>query len=170
MKKLFTAFVAAGCILLAPVQAGAETAKNIALEINAPSCILLEAQSGDILYEKNAGEKHYPASVTKLMTLVLACEAVEQGEVALTDVVTTSKEAASMGGSQVYLFEGEQRSLQEMLVAIAVGSGNDASYAVAEFLGGSCEGFVEQMNIRAAELGMKGTHFCNPHGLHEDEH
>lgn len=170
MKKILTAFVVAGCILLAPAQAGAEQTENTALNINAPACILLEAQSGDILYKKNADEKHYPASVTKLMTLVLACEAIENGDAELTDVVTTSKEAASMGGSQVYLFEGEQRSLEEMLIAVAVGSGNDASYAVAEFLSDSCQGFVQKMNDKAAELGMAGTHFCNPHGLHDDEH
>ena len=140
------------------------------LQIKGQSCILLDAQTGEILYSQNADLKWYPASVTKIMTLVLALEAVNDGRFRLEDIVTTSKEAADMGGSQVYLYEGEQRSLNEMLIAVAVGSGNDAAYAVAEFIAGSYNGFIEMMNKRAGELGMSDTNYVNPHGLHDENH
>lgn len=140
------------------------------LEINAKSYILVEGYSGDVLAAGNENEKQYPASTTKIMTLVLALEAVNDGKVSLEDTVTTSENAANMGGSQVYLYTGEQRTLDEMLVAVAVGSGNDASVAVAEFIGGSESAFVDMMNEKAAELGMSNTHFANPHGLHDDNH
>jgi len=140
------------------------------LGLTAKSALLLDAQSGDVLYELNSTEQAYPASCTKLMTLLLTLEAVEAGAISLEDTVTTSAEAASMGGSQVYLYDGEQRTVQDMLIAIAVGSGNDASYAMAEYVGGSYEHFIELMNKRAAELGMTGTHFVNPHGLHDADH
>ena len=139
-------------------------------EINAPAYVLMEPQSGEILAAANADAKRFPASTTKIMTLVLALEAVERGDANLEDNVTTSEYAASMGGSQVYLYVGETRTLQEMLVAVAVGSGNDASVAVAEHIGGSVGNFVDMMNKRAAELGMTGTHYANPHGLHDAEH
>ena len=140
------------------------------LRILGQSCILIDAQTGEILYSQNADLQWYPASVTKIMTLVLALEAVNDGRFKPEDIVTTSKEAADMGGSQVYLYEGEQRSLYEMLIAVAVGSGNDAAYAVAEFIGGSHNGFIEMMNKRAGELGMSGTNYVNPHGLHDENH
>lgn len=140
------------------------------LAINAPAYVLMEAESGEILAAQDEKTRRYPASTTKIMTLTLALEAVARGEATLDDVVTTSEYAASMGGSQVYLYAGEQRTLKEMLIAVAVGSGNDASVAVAEHLGGSVGNFVELMNTRAAELGMTGTHYANPHGLHDAEH
>ncbi|MBQ1502228.1 MAG: D-alanyl-D-alanine carboxypeptidase [Firmicutes bacterium] len=140
------------------------------LELNCKSALLIDGESGDILYEQNSSERCYPASVTKLMTMTLILEAVEDGTISLDDTVTVSEEAASMGGSQVYLYAGEQRTVDEMLVAIAVGSGNDAAYAMAEYLGGTAAGFAEMMNRRAAELGMNDTHFVNPHGLHDDDH
>ena len=140
------------------------------LRILGQSCILIDAQTGEILYSQNVDLQWYPASVTKIMTLVLALEAVNDGRFKPEDIVTTSKEAADMGGSQVYLYEGEQRSLHEMLIAVAVGSGNDAAYAVAEFIGGSHNGFIEMMNKRAGELGMSGTNYVNPHGLHDENH
>jgi D-alanyl-D-alanine carboxypeptidase (penicillin-binding protein 5/6) len=139
-------------------------------KIDAAAYVLMAADSGEILASYNADAKRYPASTTKIMTLVLALEAVERGEVSLEDTVTTSEYAASMGGSQVYLYAGETRTLHEMLIAIAVGSGNDASVAVAEHIGGSVGNFVDMMNKRAAELGMTGTHYANPHGLHDPEH
>lgn len=164
-KKSWLVVLAALC-LLCPNLAWAAAAP----EINAPAYLLMEAQSGEILASANADARRYPASTTKIMTLVLALEAVERGEASLEDNVTTSEYAASMGGSQVYLYVGETRTLQEMLVAVAVGSGNDASVAVAEHIGGSVGNFVDMMNKRAAELGMTGTHYANPHGLHDPEH
>ena len=140
------------------------------LDLTSKAAVLVDGASGDILYQENADLQCYPASVTKIMTLVLALEAVERGEASLEDQVVTSELAASMGGSQVYLYTGETRTLDEMLIAVSVGSGNDASVAVAEHIGGSLEQFVERMNQRAQELGMTGTHFVNPHGLHDAEH
>lgn len=160
--------VAVLCLLMWGLACGVAIAED--LSINAPAYVLMEADSGEILAEHNADAKRYPASTTKIMTLTLALEAVSRGEASLDDVVTTSEYAASMGGSQVYLYAGEQRSLREMLIAVAVGSGNDASVAVAEHIGGSLGNFVEMMNRRAQELGMTGTHYANPHGLHDAEH
>ncbi|MBQ2887987.1 MAG: D-alanyl-D-alanine carboxypeptidase [Firmicutes bacterium] len=138
--------------------------------LDAEAYVLMAADSGEILAASNADAKRYPASTTKIMTMVLALEAVARGEAQLDDIVTTSEYAASMGGSQVYLYPGETRTLEEMLIAVAVGSGNDASVAVAEHIGGTMGSFVEMMNKRAAELGMTGTHYANPHGLHDAEH
>lgn len=164
MKKLISVCIVICSLFLSPC-AFANT-----LDMKTKACILLDGVTGTVLYEENAEEKLYPASVTKLMTLVLALEAVENGTVSLEDTVTTSEYAASMGGSQVFLYPGETRTLHEMLIAIAVGSGNDASVAVAEFLGGSVENFVAMMNKRAQELGMKNTNYVNPHGLHDENH
>ena len=138
--------------------------------LNCKSAILLDGSSGAVLYEMNSEQKAYPASVTKIMTLTLSLEAVQSGTVSLDDMVMVSEEAASMGGSQVFLYPGETRTVDEMLVAIAVGSGNDAAYAMAEFIGGTYDSFISMMNEKAAELGMTGTHFVNPHGLHDPEH
>lgn len=138
--------------------------------LDAAAYVLMAADSGEILAASNADARRYPASTTKIMTMVLALEAVARGEAQLDDTVTTSEYAASMGGSQVYLYPGETRTLEEMLIAVAVGSGNDASVAVAEHIGGTMGSFVEMMNKRAADLGMTGTHYANPHGLHDAEH
>lgn len=165
MKKLVMVCVMIGSFLFSSCAFASDT-----LDMKTKACILLDGVTGTVLYEENAGEKLYPASVTKIMTLVLALEAVENGTVSLDDTVTTSEYAASMGGSQVFLYPGETRTLHEMLIAIAVGSGNDASVAVAEFLGGSVDNFVAMMNQRAKELGMNNTHFANPHGLHDENH
>lgn len=165
IKGIWVLLVLAALILLPASSALAED-----LEINGAACILIEPQSGQVLYEENADAKWYPASVTKIMTLVLALEAVDKGQISLTDNVTTSEEAASMGGSQVYLYTGEVRTVNEMLIAVAVGSGNDASVALAEHVSGSLNGFVELMNEKARELGMTGTKFANPHGLHDANH
>ncbi len=134
------------------------------------SAELLDGRSGAVLYAQNAAEICYPASVTKLMTLVLTLEAVNDGRIAPDDVVTVSDAAAAMGGSQVYLYAGEQRTVDEMLIAIAVGSGNDAAYAMAEYVGGTYDNFIRMMNEKAQALGMQNTHFVNPHGLHDAEH
>ncbi|MCR4962989.1 MAG: D-alanyl-D-alanine carboxypeptidase [Firmicutes bacterium] len=158
--------------LAAPDTPADETEVQVADELlsDCRSAILLDGASGDVLYEQNADLQCYPASVTKLMTLILILEAVDNGSISLEDTVSVSEAAAAMGGSQVYLYPGEQRTVNEMLIAIAVGSGNDAAYAMAEFVGGSYEHFIEMMNQKAAALGMDGTHFVNPHGLHDPEH
>jgi len=155
-------------ILFTAEPAQAEDSTDFSL--NCKSALLLDGESGAVLFEQNPSEQCYPASVTKIMTLVLILEAVEHGTVSLDDTVTVSRDAASMGGSQVYLYEGETRTVEEMIIAIAVGSGNDAAYAMAEYIGGGYDNFISMMNARAAELGMTKTHFVNPHGLHDENH
>lgn len=135
--------------------------------INAKSGILMEASTGEVLYEQNANERLQIASVTKVMTMLLIMEAIDSGKISLDDMVTTSEYAASMGGSQVFLEVGEQMSVNDMLKAIAVASGNDAAVAMAEFISGSEGAFVEKMNKRASELGCENTHFINCNGLDE---
>lgn len=135
--------------------------------VKGASGILIEASTGDVLYEWNPDERLQIASVTKTMTLLLIMEALESGKIQLTDMVTTSENAASMGGSQVFLEIGEQMSVDDMLKAIAVSSGNDAAVAMAEHIGGTHEAFVETMNERASALGCNNTHFINCTGLDE---
>lgn len=135
------------------------------IETTAESAILIDAATGKILYEKDAHKELPPASVTKLMTLLVASEAIEMGKVKLTDIVTASEKACSLGGSQIYLEPGEKFSLEEMLIAIAVGSANDGCVAVAEHIYGTHEEFVDVMNKRAQELGLKNTNFVNSYGL-----
>ena len=137
--------------------------------VSAPSAILMEQSSGQVLYELNADEKMHIASVTKTMTLLLIMEALSQGKIKYTDMVTTSEYASSMGGSQVFLETGEQMTVEDMVKAIAVASGNDASVAMAEFISGTESAFVEKMNEKAMELGAKNTHFINCNGLDETE-
>ncbi|MDO4581078.1 MAG: D-alanyl-D-alanine carboxypeptidase family protein [Bacillota bacterium] len=166
MRKIIFFAVCALLLCAAPPAAAAADIP----QFDAQSALLLDGASGQVLFEQNADAKCYPASVTKIMTLALILEAVNSGAISKDDTVSVSEEAAAMGGSQVYLYPGEVRSVDEMLIAIAVGSGNDASYAMAEFIGGTMAGFVQMMNDKAAELGMNDTHFVNPHGLHDDEH
>lgn len=135
--------------------------------VNAKSGILIEASTGEVLYELNADERLPIASVTKTMTMLLIMEAIDNGKIKLDDVVSTSEYAASMGGSQVFLEPGEQMSVNDMLKAVAVASGNDAAVAMAEFIGGTESAFVEMMNKRANELGAVNTHFINCNGLDE---
>ncbi len=135
--------------------------------ISAKSGILMEQSTGEVLYEQNPDERLQIASVTKTMTMLLIMEAIDSGKISLDDMVTTSEYAASMGGSQVFLEAGEQMSVDDMMKAIAVASGNDASVAMAEFISGSEAAFVENMNKRAAELGCINTHFVNCNGLDE---
>ncbi|WP_341473946.1 D-alanyl-D-alanine carboxypeptidase family protein [Desulfofundulus thermobenzoicus] len=135
------------------------------MDTTAESAVLMEAQSGQVLWSKNPDKELPMASVTKIMTLLLAVEAVEQGKVSLKDRVVASENAWEMGGSQIYLEPGEEFSFEEMLIAVAVGSANDASVAVAEHLMGSEEAFVEAMNQRAKKLGLQHTHFVNSTGL-----
>ena len=137
---------------------------------HARSAILIEADTGKVLYEKNANEQLPPASITKVMTLLLIMEAIERGEIKLTDKVRTSERAASMGGSQIFLQPGEEMTVEDMIKGIAIASGNDASVAMAEHLSGTEEAFVNSMNQRAKELGMKNTHFVNSNGLPAENH
>ena len=143
---------------------------NSVPEIKAKSLVLMEASTGEVLYENNSNEKLSPASVTKIMTLLLVIEAIDNGTISLSDIVTTSDHAASMGGSQIWLKPGEEMTVDELLKAAAVGSANDASVALAEYIAGSEEGFVALMNERAAELQMKNTCFKNACGLDEEGH
>lgn len=136
----------------------------------APSAILMEASTGNILYEKDADNKMAPASVTKIMTLLLIFEALDQGTIQLEDNVTVSEHAASMGGSQVFLEIGEAQTVDTMIKCIAVSSANDASVAMGEYIAGSEEAFVEKMNQKAKKLGMNNTHFVNCCGLDDDNH
>ena len=138
-------------------------------EITAPSAILLEASTGQVIYEKNATERRSPASITKIMTLLLIFEALSEGKVSLQDEVVTSAHAKSMGGSQVFLEEGETQTLETMIKCIVIASGNDASMAVAEHIAGSEADFVEKMNAKAAELGMVDTHFEDCCGLTDSD-
>lgn len=140
------------------------------LNLSAPSAILMEASTGKVLYEKDADVSLPPASVTKVMTLLLTMEAIDSGKLKYTDMITGSARAKSMGGSTIFLDEGESLSAEDMIKGIAVASGNDASVAMAEHLAGSVENFVDMMNKRAHQLGMKNTCFVNVNGLDADGH
>ncbi|NLW45102.1 MAG: D-alanyl-D-alanine carboxypeptidase [Syntrophomonadaceae bacterium] len=159
---LLTAMIA---VLCGPAVGAAE-----ALDITAESVILVDADSGKVLYQKNPDKRLPPASMTKLMTLVLGVEALRADRVEYDETVVASENAWRLGGSQIYLEPGEKMSYRDMMVAIAVGSANDACVAVAEHLEGSHEAFVEKMNKKAAELGMKNTHYVNSYGLHDPNH
>lgn len=143
-------------------------ANEVSLQLSSPSVILMEASTGTVLYEKNPDEVRSPASITKIMTLLLTFEALEKGRIKLEDEVSTSAHAKSMGGSQVFLEEGEVQTVDTMIKCITVASGNDASVAMAEFIAGSEEAFVQMMNEKAAELGMSNTHFLDCCGLSSD--
>ncbi len=166
MKKLLPLFLCF-LILVCPLSVFAE---NAALELSAKSAILIEPKTNSILYEKAPHDKLPPASVTKIMTMLLVMEGLDSGRFKLEDMVRTSPLAASMGGSQVFLEENEEMSVNDMLKAVAVASGNDAAVALAEFTAGSHEGFVQKMNERAKELGMRDTNFVNCNGLHDPNH
>lgn len=135
------------------------------LSLPCASAILMDAKTGTVIYEQNADAALPPASVTKIMTLLLVMEAIDAGKISLSDMVTVSANAASMGGSQVYLKEGESMSVEEMLKCVVIASANDCAVALAEYVAGSEEGFVSAMNQRAAELQMLNTHFENTNGL-----
>ena len=149
----------------APGAGSAIPVANFSGELDCKSAVLMDAATGTVLFEKNADEALPPASVTKVMTLLLVMEALDAGQYALTDMVTVSAHAASMGGSQVFLKEGETMSVEEMVKCVVISSANDCAVALAEFTAGSEESFVERMNTRAAELGLANTHFENTNGL-----
>lgn len=140
------------------------------MKVDAKAAVLMDADSGTILFSQNGDDRLPPASVTKVMTMLLAMDAIDQGRVSYSDMVTISERAASMGGSQMYMEPGEQHSLEDLMKGISMVSANDACVAVAEYLAGSVEIFVENMNAKAKELGMKNTHFVNTNGLPVAEH
>ena len=144
------------------------TVNTTAVSLTSPSAILMEASTGTVLFEKNPDEVRSPASITKIMTLLLTFEALEKGRIKLEDEVTTSTYAKSMGGSQVFLDEGEIQTVDTLIKCIAVASGNDASVAMAEYVAGSETEFVNMMNEKAAQLGMTNTHFLDCCGLSSD--
>ena len=141
-----------------------------ALEVSAPSAVLMEKETGTVLFAKDEHAKLEPASVTKVMTLLLTMEAIDAGILHYDDVITASAHACSMGGSQIWLEENEQMTVDDMLKAVCVVSANDCAVALAEAVAGSEDAFVERMNQRAAELGMTDTHFCNATGLPAEGH
>ena len=140
-------------------------AEEITPELNCESAILMEAATGTVLFEKDADKALPPASVTKIMTLLLTVEAIEKGVMKWDDKIAASANAASMGGSQIYLKEGEEMTVEDLVKSVVIASANDAAVALAEAVAGSEEVFVARMNERAAELGMKNTHFENTNGL-----
>ena len=163
MKKL--AALALATALLASPALAAEGAEP---EVSAPAAVLMEKRTGTVLFASGEDERRAPASVTKVMTLLLAAEAVERGDIALEDAVTASQRAQSMGGSQIWLEAGEEMSVSELIKCVAVVSANDCAVALAEHIAGSEAAFVERMNARAAELGLQNTHFTNCTGLFDD--
>lgn len=161
-KRLFV-FLLIVCILC-----GAAHAEE--RQLSCQSALLMDFDSGSILYELNPHERLALASVTKIMTMLLTMEEIEGGRLKYTDIVTASAYAKSMGGSTIFLDEGEEITVDDLLKGIAVSSGNDACVAIAEHISGTCESFVERMNIRATELGMENTHFVNCNGLDAEGH
>ena len=165
MKRLCSFLLALLALTVLTVPAGAEE-----LAVEAEACLLMEKTTGEVLYAVNEHEPLEPASVTKIMTILLVMEAIDSGQLQYGDVVTASAHASSMGGSQIWLKENEQMTVEDMLKAVCVASANDCSVALAEHLAGSEAAFVERMNQRAAELGMEDTVFMNPTGLPAEGH
>ena len=169
MKRIISLVLALGlvCVCLVP---SARAAAPEGLDVAAPSALLMEKSTGTVLWEKDAHTQYEPASVTKVMTLLLVMEAIDAGTLGWEDMVTASAYACSMGGSQIWLKENEQMSVSDMVKAVAVASANDCAVALAEHLAGSEGAFVERMNQRAAELGMEHTVFRNCTGLPAEGH
>ena len=165
MKRLLSLFL---CVLL--FFSMTAYAEEPTFELSAKSALLMETSTGTILFEKASHEALPPASVTKIMTMLLVMEALDNGQYTLDDMVSVSEFAASMGGSQVYLEPNEQMTVHDLLKAVAVASGNDAAAALAEFTAGSHDAFVAKMNERAKQLGMNDTNFVNCNGLDADGH
>ncbi|WMI80333.1 D-alanyl-D-alanine carboxypeptidase family protein [Anaerotignum sp. MB30-C6] len=170
MKKRILAAVTAFFCFLAPFSVCAEEGSDSGLQLQSKSAVLMEQATGTVIYEKNSHEAMPLASVTKVMTLLLIYEAQADGKFAWTDSVQISDHAASMGGSQVFLEPGETQTAADLTKCIAIASANDAAVAMAEFVAGSEEGFVEKMNERAKELGMEDSVFVNACGLDADGH
>ena len=161
MKKIYFLLV----LLICPFSVLA-----LDLASNAKSAIIMEPTTGKVIFEKNSNERLEPASMTKIMTLLLTFEAIDNGKISLDDMVTISKRAADMGGSQMFLEAGSNIRLEEIIKGVSIASANDGAIALAEYIGGSVENFVDMMNKKAEDLGLSNTHFINPHGLHADNH
>ena len=168
MKKVMSFLILLSLFIFIPSVAAEEVSSDLAP--NSKSAILLDASTKTTLFKKNEQEKLAPASMTKVMSMLLIMEAIDNGNLSLDDDVTISENAASMGGSQVYLQAGETYKVKELLKGIAVASGNDAVVAMAEKISGTVSDFVARMNERAKELGAVNTHFVNPHGLDAEDH
>lgn len=164
-KILICLFVMLLCVVPKTVYA-----EDLNLAPNAASSLLMEASTKQVLYSARENEKLFPASTTKIMTMILLFEAIEKGTLKWNDVLTCSAYAASMGGSQVYLEEGEQMSVSDLFKAISIASANDACVMVGERIAGTNDGFVKMMNEKAKELNLVNTHFMNATGLHDDNH
>lgn len=162
MKKIFLVLIIS-LLFVSPIKA-------LDLANNAKSVILIEASTGDVLYERNSHEKLPPASMTKMMSMLLILENIEKGIVKWDDIVTASANASGMGGSQILLETGEEMTVEDLFKGIAIGSGNDAVVALAEYIAGTVEEFVNMMNDKAKELNLNDTYFKNPHGLNDTNH
>ena len=180
-KKLAAMFAALSLVVVGTPGYAEDTIENIEMDVletaakadetlPARSAILMEQDTGRVLFEKNPDEPMPPASITKVMTLLLTMEAIESGQIRLTDMVACSEYAASMGGSQIWLEPGEEMSVDDLLKATAIASANDAAVDLAELVAGSEDAFVDRMNARAEELGMENTHFMNATGLDAEGH
>ncbi|WP_246596317.1 D-alanyl-D-alanine carboxypeptidase family protein [Bacillus alkalicola] len=170
MKKSFIVFLVGLYIFTGTITVHGEESGGVNLAEESTSAVLMERDTGEILFEKNSKEQLPPASMTKVMTMLLIMEAIDSGKIKWSDMVRTSERAASMGGSQIFLEPGEEMSVEDMMKGIAIASGNDASVAMAEHLAGSEEEFVKLMNEKAEELGLKDTHFVNSNGLPAENH
>lgn len=170
MKRLLTKLIAFTLIFSFSTSLAHAEESQVNLAENSKSAVLIERDTGTILYDKNKDEKLPPASMTKIMTMLLIMEALDKGEISLNEKIRTSEHAASLGGSQIFLEAGEEMTVDELLRGIAIASGNDASVALAERIAGSEEAFVEKMNKKAKQLGLKNTHFANPTGLPAKDH
>jgi len=172
VKQSFSIVIAALLLCSFPLQTSfaSEKEKDLELAAEAKSAILIERDTGAILYSKNQNEQLSPASMTKIMTMLLIMEAIDKGELTMDEKIRTSEYAASMGGSQIFLEPGEEMTTDQMLQGIAIGSGNDASVAMAERIAGSEDAFVEKMNEKAKSLGLKNTNFQNATGLPAENH
>lgn len=164
MKK-FLCFTAVCFLFITNIKA-----EEPALAAGAKSAILIEASTGEILFEKNSHEKLSPASMTKIMSMLIVVESIEKGIIKWGDIITVSENASSMGGSQILLEVGEKMSVDDLFKGVAVASGNDAIVALAEAVAGTVDEFVNMMNERAKKLGLVDTNFKNPHGLDEANH
>ncbi|WP_067836683.1 D-alanyl-D-alanine carboxypeptidase family protein [Amphibacillus sediminis] len=169
MKKLIVLLFTV-LMVSTPLQLLAEENNNKVLDLNAKSVILIERNTGEILYEENSDQQLPPASMTKMMTMLLIAEALDHGKISLTETVRVSEHAASMGGSQIFLEPNEEMTVEELLKAVAIGSANDASVALAEHIAGSEQAFITMMNEKATELGLEQTMFKNTTGLPEQDH
>ncbi|MCC5909915.1 MAG: D-alanyl-D-alanine carboxypeptidase [Clostridiaceae bacterium] len=170
MRKIFANFLCFVFIIMAFFSGSTISAEAQPFDISAKSAILMDGSTGTVLYEKNIDEALPPASVTKVMTMLLAMEAIESNKISLDDKVVISERASSMGGTQIYIEPGEVQTVENLMKSIAIRSANDASVAIAEHIAGTEDVFVEKMNSRAKELGMNNTHFINTNGLPAEGH